>query len=57
VRIIVDDESLAANKAPYNNENIEDIFPKIGLKSELKIKTGSTKNYFMGNCDRYFVKQ
>ena len=57
MRILFDDEISAVNKAPYNNENIEDIFPIVGLKTDLKIKTGATKNYFGGNCDRYYVKQ
>jgi len=42
--------------APANIKNIEDIFPVVGLKSELALKSGGVDKYFEG-CDRYYAKQ
>ena len=41
--------------APANIQNIEDIFPIVGLKSELPLKSAGVPIYFEG-CDRYFAK-
>jgi len=53
VRILVDYQTVTA---PGNIKNIEDIFPVVGLKSELALKSGGVDKYFEG-CDRYYAKQ
>ena len=41
--------------APANIKNIEDIFPVVGLKSELALNSAGVSKYFEG-CDRYYAK-
>lgn len=54
VRILVDYETVTA---PVNIKNIEDIFPVVGLKSELALFSApGVPKYFEG-CDRYYAKQ